>query len=240
MLVRDISLDTPEENILFDEVLFTLAEEGACDEMLRFWESPEVFVVLGRIGKVEDDVKVQAVLKDGLKVLRRASGGGTVLQGKGCLNFTLILSRERNEVRDLKPSYRFILGRCLEALKELGVNADYYPISDIALIDGQMKISGNAQKRGKNFIMHHGTFLLDFDLGLMEKYLTLPKDRPQYRQHRPHQGFVSNIHLSADRVKGSLGRAFKAGEQKNTLTPQEKQLLKKLLRTKDVFVNYSK
>ena len=49
MILKDITLSTPEENIVYDEVLLSLAEQGQEGESLRFWESSSLFVVLGRI-----------------------------------------------------------------------------------------------------------------------------------------------------------------------------------------------
>ena len=134
MLLKDISLSSPEENILYDEVLLHLAEKGEAGEVMRFWESPEMFVVLGRIGKEQDDVKIDAVRRDDIPVLRRASGGGTVLQGKGCLNYALVLSKEDRKIMDLHKSYEYILGNVVKALKQLGVEAGFCPISDLALV----------------------------------------------------------------------------------------------------------
>ena len=48
MIIKDISFKSPEENLLFDEVLLKMAEESEGQEFLRFWESEETFVVLGR------------------------------------------------------------------------------------------------------------------------------------------------------------------------------------------------
>ena len=95
MLLKDISFPTPEVNILFDEVLLFLAEKGQAGEVLRFWESPVPFIVLGRTGKEEDDIYLQKAKEHHIPVLRRASGGGTVLQGKGCLNYSLVLPQNR-------------------------------------------------------------------------------------------------------------------------------------------------
>ena len=92
MQLRDISFPTPQENITFDDVLLNLAEKHEAGEYLRFWESPSVFVVLGRIGRAEIDVNATNTKTDGIPVLRRSSGGGTVVQGPGCLNYSLILS----------------------------------------------------------------------------------------------------------------------------------------------------
>ncbi len=134
MILKDISLPTPQANIAFDEDLLSLAEHSSLGEVLRFWESEDIFAVLGRTSKPKDDVFLKNVVADHIPVLRRCSGGGTVLKGKGCLNYALILSKDlRPEVSLFKESYRFILGNMVQALKQLGIAAVYRPISDLAL-----------------------------------------------------------------------------------------------------------
>ncbi|HLF17277.1 MAG TPA: lipoate--protein ligase family protein [Candidatus Omnitrophota bacterium] len=237
MWARDISFEDPQKNILFDEVLYHLAETDQAGEAIRFWESPVYFIVLGRIGKINEDVQREAVGKDRIPVLRRASGGGTVLQGKGCLNYTLILSKEsRKDIRDLKKSYQYILGHIVEALKSTGVEADYFPVSDIALKRNRKKISGNAQKRGRHFIMHHGTVLLDFDLPLIEKYLTMPEDIPEYRQKRGHLDFVSNTGISSRQFKDALKASFGVTQEKKNMSALEEKYLNEFLSAKESLV----
>ena len=192
MILENISFQSPLENILYDEVLLDLAEQGRGGEVLRFWESPEIFVVLGRTSNPAEDIYIEEALCDQIPVLRRASGGGTVLQGKGCLNYALILSKEKNpQVMKIRESYQFILGKIVQSLKNLGIAAEFKPISDLAV--GEKKFSGNAQKRGKKFILHHGTILYGFDLSLIEKYLTIPKNIPEYRRGRAHRDLIVNL-----------------------------------------------
>ena len=74
MVLKDISFESPPENIVYDEVLLYLAEHDEASEVLRFWESPKYFIVLGRTGKMEDDVKLAQTKKDNIPVLRRFSG----------------------------------------------------------------------------------------------------------------------------------------------------------------------
>jgi lipoate-protein ligase A len=215
-----------------------LAEQGRGGKVLRFWESPELFIVLGKIGKEQDDVKIDAVLKDGISVLRRSSGGGTVLQGKGCLNYSLVLSKACNpQIADLRKSYRYILGKIILALKQLGVEAVFCPISDIALADSLKKISGNAQKRSKQFILHHGTILYDFDLPNIEKYLKIPKETPEYRQRRSHLDFVANVPFNVGKMKNSLKKVFKVTTEENYLNAAEQECLQSFLASKTVRVN---
>lgn len=218
MICYDISLQTPLDNILLDEALFALAEQGELGASLRFWESPQTFIVLGRISKEADDLIMDKVKRDNIPVLRRASGGGTVVQGKGCLNYSVVLSKEDNlQINDLKQSYGYILGRVIESLRQLNISAEYLPISDLALRDSNKKFSGNAQKRGKKFVLHHGTILYDFNLDLIPRYLAMPKSIPDYRANRIHEEFVTNINISVKDFKNSLSESFGITERRNAL-----------------------
>lgn len=239
MILKDISFNTPQENILYDEVLLHLAEQDKGGEVLRFWESRELFIVLGRICKEREDVKINAVHKNPIPVLRRCSGGGTVLQGKGCLNYSLILSKEHNpQISDLRRSYQFILDKVISALKQCHVEAVFCPISDIALAENHKKISGSAQKRSKKFILHHGTVLYDFDIQKIEQYLKIPKDVPEYRRGRSHMEFVANVPLTAQDIKEALNCHFDVDQKEDRLNNEEQDCLQSFLQCrKGVFLN---
>src|ERR1039458_3609667 len=87
----DLTIPSPAENLACDEALLDWCESGTGAECLRFWESPEPFVVVGYANKVETEVNVAACEARKIPILRRCSGGGTVAQGPGCLNYALIL-----------------------------------------------------------------------------------------------------------------------------------------------------
>lgn len=238
MISKDISFQTPAENLLFDDVLLDLAEHDDLGEALRFWESPQTFIVLGRTSKPGSDIHLDTVKRENILVLRRSSGGGTVVQGRGCLNFALILSKEIHpEVALLRRSYQFILGKMIEALDTLGIKAIFKPVSDLALSDNEKKFSGNAQKRGRRFILHHGTILYDFDLALIQKYLTIPQEIPEYRRGRPHLDFVANIRVNPAELKNAIAKAFGVSRQENALGPKEQERLNYFLQTKDVVID---
>src|SRR5262249_20908823 len=96
MQYKDVSLASPQENLDLDESLLLMAEKQEGGEVLRFWESPVAFVVLGLSGKADVDVNEVNASKDHVPVLRRSSGGGTVVQGPGCLNYSLVLSKQKH------------------------------------------------------------------------------------------------------------------------------------------------
>ena len=90
----DLTLPSAEENLACDEVLLDLCDEGDAGEVIRFWEPAQYFVVVGYGNKLATEVNVPFCQLNTIPVLRRCSGGGTVLQGPGCLNYSLILGLE--------------------------------------------------------------------------------------------------------------------------------------------------
>lgn len=238
MILKDITFPTPQENILFDDVLFYIAERISGSEVLRFWESKQLFIVLGRISKVEEDIKVEQTYKDNIPVMRRFSGGGTVLQGRGCLNYTLVLSKDRDpRLHDLRQSYQWILNKVISGLKKISIKAEFRPVSDVVLASQQKKISGNAQKRGRSFILHHGTILYDFDLSNMECYLKIPKTMPEYRSGRSHLDFVTNIPATPVQIKSVIKEAFNVMKTENDLNKDQQEWLHAFMKTKEVAVD---
>src|SRR5690242_14068944 len=87
----DLTLPSPAENLAADEALLDQCEAGAEGEILRFWEPREAFVVLGYANRAALEVDLPACQAHQIGVFRRCSGGGTVLQGPGCLNYSVIL-----------------------------------------------------------------------------------------------------------------------------------------------------
>ena len=206
----DLSFDSPEANLAYDEALLDAVDNGQSDEILRFWTTPVFFVVLGYSNKISEDVNLVACEKNNIPILRRISGGGTVLQGPGCLNYSLILNhRDNPKISGITSTNHWVMGKNQQALQDLlGTPVTVKGITDLAL--GEKKFSGNAQRRKKNALLFHGTFLLDFDLSLIEKYLLLPPRQPDYRQNRTHLDFLTNIHQSPEEIKQVMTKIWGA------------------------------
>jgi len=221
----DLTLPSPAENLACDEALLDQCEDDATHPgVLRFWESPRHFVVVGYANKVATEVNLEACRPRGIPVLRRCTGGGTVVQGPGCLNFALILSAPSENVTDTN---RVIMERNRAAIASLwerpsgrdrrghrarkgAPTITFDGHTDLAL-DGR-KFSGNSQRRRKRCILFHGTFLLDFDLTLVEELLRFPSKQPSYRQGRTHRDFLTNLSLPAETVKNALRKEWGATE----------------------------
>ena len=201
----DLTLPTPEENLALDEALLLDAEDGFGGEVLRLWEGLRLAVVLGSGGKLADDVNDDACAAHGVPILRRSSGGGTVLLGAGCLCFSVVLAFGRDPIlEDLHGSYAYILRRVIDALPVQGV--ELAGVCDLAV--GGKKFSGNAQQRKRHHLLHHGTILYDFDLSLIPRYLREPPRRPDYRGSRDHDTFIRNLGIRRADLVVALRRAW--------------------------------
>src|SRR4051812_9848251 len=145
MRCLDLTLPTAVENLALDEALLLEAEAERGGEILRLWEWPHPAVVLGSGCVLHDDVDEEACVADGVPILRRSSGGGTVLLGSGCLLYSLVLCFESDPAyRDINASYRSILGRMARALAPVAPMV-LTGTSDLAV--ESRKVSGNAQQR---------------------------------------------------------------------------------------------
>ena len=116
MKLFDLTLPTPAENLACDEALLNECETrgGAA---LCFWESTVPFVVVGYGNEVAREVNAVACEADGVPILRRCSGGGTVLQGPGCLNYALVLEIASDAaLASVSGANKFILHRIASAL----------------------------------------------------------------------------------------------------------------------------
>lgn len=204
---------TPEQNLACDEALLLACEEGGDDEVVRFWEPRERFVVLGYSGRTNSEVFLSRCRERGVPVLRRLSGGGAVLQGPGCLNYALVLKiSARPNLRDVGATNAFVMKRLKQALAPVVES----PIAvrgftDLAL--GARKFSGNAQYRKRRCLLFHGTFLLHFDISFIEKLLPVPAKQPAYRRNRAHENFLTNLELPSHKIKEALKRSWSAGEE---------------------------
>jgi lipoate-protein ligase A len=237
----DLTLPSPAENLACDEALLDSCEENSRtgfqpvqmtkgqaestvplfggEEILRFWESPETFAVVGYANKIAMEMNVENCHAKQVPIFRRCSGGGTVLQGAGCLNYALVLRiTDDGPCRTITSANQFIMERnraAVETLFKSQISVSGH--TDLAL--GGLKFSGNSQRRKKNFLLFHGTFLLNFNLALVGEFLRMPSLQPDYRASRSHDDFLVNLKLPADQVKVALRKAWDAtGELK--IVPQ--------------------
>jgi lipoate---protein ligase len=222
----DLTFPAAAANLACDEALLEACEENGGEEVLRFWEAGETFVVVGYANKIATEVNVENCRAKSIPVLRRCSGGGTVLQGAGCLNYALVLRIiENSPLAGISGANKFIMERNCAAIRTLHMTPGLSVSGHTDLALNGLKFSGNSQRRKKNFLLFHGTFLLNFDLALVGEFLRMPSLQPGYRAGRSHADFITNLNLPAAQVKAALKKAWQAVDELKTVPESEIQKL---------------
>lgn len=203
-------------DLAVDEALLELCDAGEVPEgVLRFYAPSSPCVVLGYGNRRGTEVDLEACARAGVPVLRRASGGGTVVLGPGCLAYAVVLRTEFvSDLGTVTGTNRWIMERHRAALERvLGESVTVEGHTD--LVAAGRKFSGNAQRRRSGAVLFHGTFLLRLDLALLGRLLRMPSSQPSYRGGRAHDAFVRNLGVEEERVKAALTEAWGAVEPWN-------------------------
>ena len=192
------------EQLACDELLLDQCDRSPNEGLIRFWEVQGYCVVLGYGNRADSEVYLDRCREAEVPVFRRCSGGGTVLLGPGCLNYSLTLPLNLcKALGSVGDANSFIMERNRAAVGDL-VSGSVSVQGCTDLVWDGVKISGNAQRRRRAALLFHGTFLLDFDLSRMDRFLRLPSREPQYRGGRAHSVFAGNLPVPRDRLVDAL------------------------------------
>jgi lipoate-protein ligase A len=214
----------PFHNLGAESLLLTknsplLAERGTVSKPLLFLWRNGPTVVLGRNQNTYSEVNMRAVGegeegtgenegklgKDGVFVVRRASGGGAVYQDEGNTNFTVITDAATFD----RTSNAALV---VDALRDVGVAAELRGRNDICLEDGR-KVSGSAYQLTAQLACHHGTLLRDVDGARMAQLLTVSKEKLASKGVASVRARVANLveqvpDLTHESLCASLVRSF--------------------------------
>ena len=214
-LYRGVSHD-PHYNLAVEQHLLENVKEGQC--ILYLWQNQNT-VVIGRNQNPWKECRTTLLNEEGGHLARRLSGGGAVFHDLGNLNFTFLV-----------PQSDYDLDRQLsviqEAVRSLGIPAEKSGRNDI-LSEGR-KFSGNAFFKHNGKAYHHGTLLVDVDMGKLSRYLNPSKAKLKSKGVDSVRSRVVNLKeidpdLTIDGLCGALTRSFAAvyGAQPEILTDKD-------------------
>ena len=149
-------------NLATEEYLLRYADFK--DDILFIWPGSKAFVY-GRNQNPYIEINPKSLLDESVPKIRRVSGGGTIYQDEGTINFSYITNDYRNKINH----YQYFLDPIIDLLKSYNLNA-YFKAKSHIFID-EYKISGNAQAFINNRLLHHGTLLFNTDLSVIKKAL---------------------------------------------------------------------
>ncbi|GAB3619689.1 biotin/lipoate A/B protein ligase family protein [Glutamicibacter endophyticus] len=165
------------EQPALDEILTRQVAAGKRKPTLRFWDWDQSAVIIGSFQSLANEVDMEQANAHGLRVLRRISGGGAMFMEAGnCITYALYTPDSLVDGMSFADSYPYLDAWVMQALAELGINAHYKPLNDIATDAG--KIGGAAQKRLANGgLLHHVTMSYDIDAQKMSQVLRIGREK---------------------------------------------------------------
>ncbi|MBM3201367.1 MAG: lipoate--protein ligase family protein [Chlamydiae bacterium] len=172
------------EQLQIEEALLRLSDEDYC--ILNHGSTPAI--VMGISGNPEELINLEKLASSFIPVIRRYSGGGTVVVDQNTLFVSFIFQKQRHEF----ASYPENIMQWSANFYEKALNIPSFQFRENDYVIGHQKVGGNAQYIQKNRWMHHTSFLYAFDEEKMQ-YLTLPKKRPLYRESRSHSDFLTTL-----------------------------------------------
>jgi len=189
MRMLDLGERPALEALALEESLLEHLDRGDGEPAWVLWSSPARVIVLGTARPSGGDVFLEHALEDGVRVLRRRSGGGTVVLGPGSPAVTLV-DRLSGDIREC---YRRFCEVLIAAVARLGLTAEFRAPADLAV--GELKIAGLAQRRKKNAALVTASVLSGSMADAAARYLVEPgpEDSPGYRRGRGHGEFMTSL-----------------------------------------------
>lgn len=134
-------------------------------------------MIIGSFQSLSNEVDLAAAERHGVTVVRRISGGGAMFVEPGnTITYSLYVPATLVEGMSFADSYAFLDAWVIRALRELGVDASYVPLNDIASPAG--KIGGAAQKRlASGAVLHHVTMSYDMDAEKMLDIIRIGREK---------------------------------------------------------------
>lgn len=167
---------SPALHMALDDALIDEVSAGRRGPTLRIWEWAGPAVVMGRFQSLRNEVDAEAARHHGIEVVRRISGGGAMFIEPGnTITYSIFAPLTMVEGMSFEQAYALMDAWVIAALGELGIQAWYQPLNDIASPAG--KIAGAAQARRGKAVLHHVTMAYDIDAAKMLQVLRIGREK---------------------------------------------------------------
>jgi len=164
---------TPFFNMAMDEAMLLLRGINAIEDTLRLYVMKPSAVTIGYFQSLSQSVSLEYVRKQGIPVVRRISGGGSVYHDSlGEVTYAVILSADLVP-NDYLESFKLICEGVVRAARCLNCEASFAPLNDV--VAHGRKLSGSAQARKLGALLQHGTFMYATDIDTLANTLRVSR-----------------------------------------------------------------
>jgi len=173
----------PAFNLAVEEYVFDYLPRDRMYVML--WQNDNA-IIIGKNQNTLAEINEAYVKEQGIRVVRRLSGGGAVYHDLGNLNFTVIADAQGESL-----DFGRFCALVVKALQRVGVKAEINGRNDMTI--GGKKFSGNAQYLRQGRVMHHGTILFDSNASVLAKALQVDEAKIQAKGVKSVRSRVTNV-----------------------------------------------
>lgn len=174
----------PYINLAIEE--YVLNNFGEEDTYLLFYVN-EPSIIIGKNQNSIEEINTDYVEGQGIKVVRRLSGGGAVYHDEGNLNFSFITKDDGDSFHNFAKFTEPVV----KALNSINVPAELIGRNDL-LIEGR-KFSGNAQFSSRGRMFSHGTLMLDSNIEHIVSALNVNQEKIESKGIKSIRSRVANI-----------------------------------------------
>jgi lipoate-protein ligase A len=154
------------------------------------WRPDKMYIILGASNHAEEALYMDNVSRDAVTIMKRLSGGQTVILTPNNLIIAVVFSG--NSLLNPKNIFNTLNRKIISTIEEAGIRGlSLMGISDIA-IEGK-KILGSAIYRSKVKLLYHAVLNFGEPSATFERYLKHPSREPDYRIGRTHTEFVTSL-----------------------------------------------
>jgi lipoate-protein ligase A len=231
-LLQDGEYENPQWAMAVEEAVLKTVADGVVPDTLRFWRN--MAIIIGRFQCPKNEVNLEYCLRYKVALVRRFSGGGTVYQDSGNLNFSIYM-RTSSGIATFSKALNEVGKAVVTSLNDLGILAE---LNDRGVYVRGKKICGLAGTILREAILIHGCLLVDSNVKALYSSLNLKQEgiRRKFTLSRPSE--VTTVRnelgkeISINEIEKTLtkffGKTFQCTFIPGTVTSNEFELTKKL------------
>lgn len=161
-------LSNPYLNLALEDYIYTqmpLPASGNANRLMFYVNTP--CVVIGKNQNPWNEVNLPLLNSLRIPLVRRRSGGGTVVHDTGNVNYSFMTSKAKFD----RHVFANLVTRAVNGIEGLELRIRVTERGDIVTEGQNLKVSGSAYKLSKGKSYHHGTMLLSLNLDVLRQLL---------------------------------------------------------------------